>query len=92
MKTKTIDQLIIELDSLGIKLWLEDGKLRYRAAKGALNAEILTELKENKSKIISFLENINATQNTNIPEIVTIDRKEKLVIAHPKEVTGFNII
>jgi amino acid adenylation domain-containing protein len=81
MKTKTIDQLIIELDSLGIKLWLEDGKLRYRAAKGTLTPEILSELKENKSKIITFLDHINTTQNSNVPEIVSIDRKGKLVIA-----------
>lgn len=52
---KTIEELLPYLQSLNVKLWVEDGKLRYRAPKGAMTATIASELKERKSEILNFL-------------------------------------
>lgn len=51
-----IKSLIDKLNGLGIKLWTENGQLRYQAPKGAMTAEIVSELKENKEAIIKKLE------------------------------------
>lgn len=52
---KPIEELLPYLQSLNVKLWVEDGKLKYRAPKGALTEAIATELKERKSEILNLL-------------------------------------
>ena len=41
--------------SLGIKLWVEDNRLRFSAPKGALTDEFRDQLKEFKSELIEYL-------------------------------------
>ncbi|MCP4699596.1 MAG: non-ribosomal peptide synthetase, partial [Gammaproteobacteria bacterium] len=53
---KTIETFLYELRDLGIKLWVENDKLRCQAPKGALTAEIKAELAEYKTEIIHFLQ------------------------------------
>ncbi len=60
-KSKTIDErqsimeFLCELENKKIKVWTEDGKLRYKAPVDAINDELLSELKDKKSKIIECL-------------------------------------
>ncbi|GLS24565.1 non-ribosomal peptide synthetase [Marinibactrum halimedae] len=44
-----------KVKGLGIKLWLEDSQLKFKAPKGVWNAEIRDELRANKSAVIAFL-------------------------------------
>ncbi|MGK7945196.1 MAG: amino acid adenylation domain-containing protein [Microcystaceae cyanobacterium] len=52
----TINQLFSQLRQLDIKLWCEGESLRYSAPPGALTDELRMLLKENKSDILSFLQ------------------------------------
>lgn len=47
--------LIAKYRELGVKLWVEDGSLKFRAQKGVLTPERKQELKENKEELIRFL-------------------------------------
>ncbi len=78
---KTIDQLILELNNLGIKLWVEEDALRYRAGKGALTPEIKAELKEKKLEIIAFLKNLQELNKTQFPSIKKVERTDELPLS-----------
>ncbi|MFC6632382.1 non-ribosomal peptide synthetase [Microbulbifer taiwanensis] len=47
---------IKKMNTLGIKLWLEDGQLKFKAPKGTWTDEIRDELIANKEKLIAFLQ------------------------------------
>src|SRR5262245_55319578 len=44
-----------DLEARGVELWLEDGRLRYRAPKDVLSPAILPQLKEKKDAICKLL-------------------------------------
>ncbi len=54
-----IQAFIKELMAKEITLWSEDGKLKFRAPKGATTEEIRNALKENKEAIIAYLEQVS---------------------------------
>ena len=47
--------MLDKLEINGIRLWQEDGKLKYSAPQGALTSEIRSVLKQQKADIIDFL-------------------------------------
>lgn len=55
MNKKQIKENIVAIRNNGIKLWSEDGKLRFKAPKGAMKDEFLSFLKDNKSDVIEVL-------------------------------------
>ncbi|MEM8721219.1 MAG: condensation domain-containing protein [Cyanobacteria bacterium P01_G01_bin.39] len=83
MKTarKNIDQLLLELSQRKIKLWLEGDRLRYKAPKDALTSELLSQVKESKADIISFLKEATNNASTQLPAIVAIDRQDNLPLS-----------
>lgn len=70
----TVYALFNELREKGIKLWHEDGQLKFRAAKGSLTEDIRQKLITNKSDIVVFLQQLSAAKN--IPPILNIDRSQ----------------
>ena len=52
MKT---EDLIASLEEKGIKLWTDNGKLRYSAPQGVMNSDIVQLLKKNKENILESL-------------------------------------
>lgn len=53
---QNIMEFLRELENKKIKIWTEEGKLRYKAPVDAINDELLKELKDNKVQIIECLE------------------------------------
>lgn len=51
-----ISDLIDELEEKGIKLWKDEGKLKYSAPKGIMTSEIIQQLKNNKEQLIEEFE------------------------------------
>ena len=47
--------LINRLAEQDIRLWLDDGRLRYSAPDGAMTDEVIAELRENKEALVQFL-------------------------------------
>ncbi|MCP3801285.1 amino acid adenylation domain-containing protein [Allokutzneria sp. A3M-2-11 16] len=56
----TPETLVADLNRAGVKLWAEDGKLRYRAPKGVLTGDLLEALRAGKDAVISLLQNESA--------------------------------
>ena len=50
-----VESLLSSLQDQGVTLWLENGELRYRAAKDSLAADQLGQLRQRKGEIIDFL-------------------------------------
>ena len=67
MSFQNVAELIDSFASRGVTLWLEEGKLKFRAANGALSAEDKECLKSNKAGIIAQLEKITAEESNAFP-------------------------
>ncbi|AKT41320.1 hybrid non-ribosomal peptide synthetase/type I polyketide synthase [Chondromyces crocatus] len=50
-----IDELMAKLAALGVSLWVDDGKLRFRAPAGTLNPELKAQLGAHKEAILARL-------------------------------------
>ncbi|NES20408.1 MAG: non-ribosomal peptide synthetase, partial [Symploca sp. SIO3E6] len=59
----SISEFLTNLSSLGIEIWTEKGKLKYRAVPGSLTAELREQLAERKLEIISFLQTLGETKS-----------------------------
>ena len=51
----SVYELMAKLGAAGIKLWVDDGQLKFKAPKGALTPDLKAELVENKAAVIEFL-------------------------------------
>ena len=53
-----VEALLSDLQNRDIQLWIENGTLRYRAPKDALNADLRAALRKHKHTIIEFLQEV----------------------------------
>ncbi|MBI1390257.1 MAG: amino acid adenylation domain-containing protein [bacterium] len=63
---KPLDVWLSQLRSDGVRLWEEDGRLRYHAPKGALSPETLGELRARKEDILTFLRDAGSSEEMTI--------------------------
>lgn len=63
----SVELLINDMKKQGIILWVEDGKLHYRAPDQAMTDTVLNTLKENKADIITHLSQVS---DTSVPQVV----------------------
>ena len=70
-----INQLLSELKLQGVRLWLEDNRLRYRAPEGVMSPELILEIKDQKDEIISFLQEVNSTIVSDLPPLIPVERQ-----------------
>lgn len=52
----TMAELVRQYEALGVRLWLDNGQLRFRAPAGVLNQQRLQELRFYKAALLSHLE------------------------------------
>jgi pyochelin synthetase len=62
------NELLIELDKRGVKLWVQNDKLSIEAPKGVLTKELFNSLVEHKIEIMRLLR-LNDTKSTSLPII-----------------------
>lgn len=55
-EAESVADLLFEMRSKGVRVWSQDGQLRYQARKGALSGEEAEKLHRYKSDIVSFLQ------------------------------------
>lgn len=65
--SQTFYALIKALADKNIKIWLEDESLKFKAPKGALNAELKNQMLEHKPALISFLKEQTQSQQSIAP-------------------------
>lgn len=81
---KTTDEFLSELRRLDVKLWVDGDRLRYRASKETL-ASVLTQLRERKAEILTFLQTANTAASSNLPPILPAPRNGKLLLSFAQQ-------
>jgi amino acid adenylation domain-containing protein len=81
---KTLDEFLGELRQLGVKLWVEGDRLRYRAPEGSLTPERLADLKARKAEILAFLQQINTT-SAKFSTILPVPRTGNLPLSYTQQ-------
>ena len=62
--TQECNELISSLLRLGVRLWVEDGKLRFQAPKGVLLPETREELRRRRREVIRLLEKTDGLEDS----------------------------
>ena len=77
-----IKQFLAELQSLGVKIWADDGRLRSRSPKGVLTPTLRQTVRERKAEILAFLE--PATTRSK-PTIQPVPRDQTLPLSFAQQ-------
>ncbi|MCB0197254.1 MAG: hypothetical protein KDJ65_35230 [Anaerolineae bacterium] len=51
---KTVEDFLIDLSAMDIKLWMDNGHLRCNAPKGVITPELRAQIQTHKTEIINF--------------------------------------
>jgi len=85
---KLID-LLTQLRALDVKLWTNEGRLHYSAPEGALTTELRTVLKQHKTEIIAFLQQVEGVNQTNLSPIPVTARDKPLPLSYGQQQLWF---
>ena len=80
----TVFELMSKLGAAGIKLWLEEEQLKFKAPKGALTKDLKDQLVAKKADVIEFLKatRVGKEEQGSIP---LADRKKPLKLSHAQK-------
>ncbi|MEH2221573.1 amino acid adenylation domain-containing protein [Nostoc sp.] len=73
------------LNSLDIKIWLEEEKLRYHAPKGAMTTEIKQEIGTKKPEILAFLKEAKTPFSSVESAIIPVPRDKDLPLSFAQQ-------
>ncbi|QLE54757.1 non-ribosomal peptide synthetase [Nostoc sp. TCL26-01] len=82
---KTIDELFSYLDSLDVKLWVEDNRLRCHAPEAVLTSNLSEQILERKAEIIEFLTQAELSKNSQLLSIVPTSRIGNLPLSFAQQ-------
>ncbi|MDM8527780.1 amino acid adenylation domain-containing protein [Anaerolineales bacterium HSG24] len=82
-------EFLAKLRVLDIKLWADEGRLRYSAPEGTLTAELRADLKQHKTEILAFLQQADAANQTDISPIQTASRDTPLPLSYGQQQLWF---
>ncbi|HEX4937693.1 MAG TPA: condensation domain-containing protein, partial [Candidatus Kapabacteria bacterium] len=78
----TVFELISRLGAAGIKLWVEEGQLKFKAPKGALTPELKDALVARKQDVIDFISGTRISGGDDADRIPAVDRSKPLPLSH----------
>ena len=76
---KSVNEILLTLAELDVKLWADGDRLRYNAPKGVLTPEIRTFIASRKSDILNFL------QESNLLKIEPVSQNKDLPLSFSQE-------
>ncbi|HAX77733.1 MAG TPA: non-ribosomal peptide synthetase [Cyanobacteria bacterium UBA11372] len=83
---KPLAEFLSQLRHLQVKLWIEEGRLRYSAPPGTITPDLLDQMRQRKTEILAFLEQVNP----DTPEpIKLISREQDLPLSFAQESLWF---
>ncbi|MGA8897276.1 MAG: amino acid adenylation domain-containing protein [Planktothrix agardhii] len=80
-----VAEFLSYLNSLDIKLWLEEEKLKYQAPQGAMTPEIKQEIGTRKPEILAFLRSAITPSKTIESVIYPVARTEELPLSFAQQ-------
>ena len=81
---KTVEFLAY-LNGLGIKIWVENEKLRYRSPQGVMTTEIKAAIAAQKTEILDFLKAAKTPTNAVELEIIPVSRDQDLPLSFAQQ-------
>ena len=81
----TVYELMAKLGAAGIKLWVEEGQLKFKAPKGALTPEFKQNLVDNKQAVIAFLSEAKIGESGGESQIPLADRSNPIPLSHAQQ-------
>ncbi|MEH2199895.1 amino acid adenylation domain-containing protein [Nostoc sp.] len=81
----TVFEFLSLLNSLDIKVWVENDQLRFRAPKGAMTPALKQELTERKQEILSFLQEVRTENKLAFEPILPVDRDGHLQLSFSQQ-------
>ncbi len=81
----TVFELMSKLGAAGIKLWLEDGQLKFKAPKGALTKDLKSHLVAKKQDVIEFLSATRVGDDASEDTIPKADRSKSLQLSYSQQ-------
>jgi len=81
----TIVDLLSDLRNLGVKLWLEEDRLRYSAPEKSLTPTLRARLVERKAEIIAFLREAATAVRSGPPPLLPVPRDGKLPLSFAQQ-------
>ncbi|NEO29945.1 MAG: amino acid adenylation domain-containing protein [Symploca sp. SIO3C6] len=78
-------EFLSHLNSLDIRVWLEEEKLKYQAPKGAMTPVIKQEIGSRKSEIIAFLKQAKTISKSSELAIVPMPRDNKIPLSFAQQ-------
>ncbi|MEZ4868987.1 MAG: condensation domain-containing protein [Caldilineaceae bacterium] len=83
-QTESIPALLTALGARQIQLWVEEGRLRYRAPNTAMTAEIRAQLAARKGELLHFLQRVQTDQAEG-EHIPRTDRSARLPLSYAQQ-------
>ncbi|BAZ21897.1 amino acid adenylation [Kalymmatonema gypsitolerans NIES-4073] len=81
----TVFDFLSLLNSLDIKVWIENDQLRYRAPKGVMTPPLKQELMERKKEILSCLQEAKTENKLAFEPILPVDRDSHLHLSFSQQ-------
>ena len=78
----TVFELMSRLGAAGVKLWVEEGQLKFKAPKGALTPELKEVLVAKKQDVIDFLSGTRISSGDDGDAIPVADRSKPVHLSH----------
>ncbi|HVK99522.1 MAG TPA: condensation domain-containing protein, partial [Dongiaceae bacterium] len=75
-------ELMSRLGAAGVKLWVEEGQLKFKAPKGALTPDLKDALVAQKQAVIDFLSGTRISSGDGSDAIPAVDRSKPLHLSH----------
>ncbi len=77
----TVASLLDKLDLLGVQLWAEGGRLRYRAPKGVLTADLREEMLKRRAELLAVLDKKDLRRVSAPPPIRSVPRNRQFPLS-----------
>ena len=80
------ENLIAELKQLGITVWLQDSRLRYKAPQGSLTPEIKQRLTDNRDRLLNLLSSSDgAWRDARLPPVTVRPADQPRQLSYPQQ-------
>jgi Condensation domain/TubC N-terminal docking domain len=73
----SIDEFLARKRAKGVRLWIEDGQLRYRAPKGGLSPAEMSEIRARKAELIIRLQEVRSAED--LPPLIAQARNGQIL-------------
>ena len=77
--------LIVELEHLGITVWAEDGRLRYKAPQGSLTPELKQRLVDARDQLVHLLADSHVSHVSRMPPVEARPRDRERQLSYSQQ-------